>query len=52
MCVCGVFTLSRHRWIQSFIAKTQQVKNIGYVNRNSMFNALNKGCKLKADLNR
>ena len=45
MCVCVFFYIIKapSRWIQSFIAKTQQVK---YVDRNalSMFKALDKGC--------
>ena len=45
VCVCCFFTSSRlpSWWIQSLIAKTQQVE---YINRNalSMFKALNKAC--------
>ena len=37
---------SPSRWIQSLIAKTQQVKYV-YRNALSVFKALNKGCKLK-----
>ena len=35
---------SPFRWIQSLIAKTQQIKYV-YRNALSMFRALNKGCK-------
>ena len=35
---------SMSRWIQSLIAKTQQIKYV-YRNALSMFRALNKGCK-------